>query len=103
MTDAAAQRRAAVVADLVAGKSLLDVALEHNISQATASRWFTESGQSRPRGRNHRSLTPEKQKTIARMLRDGFSTTEIRKRAHCNKTTVERVRAELEGKAVEHV
>jgi transposase len=98
MSDAARTRRAAVVADLVAGMTLLAVSLKHNVSQTTASRWLAESGLTRTRNTVGKKLSLEKKKAIAKMLRDGVGINEIRRRAGCSNATIDRVRSETQQK-----
>lgn len=97
MSDAQTLRRASVVADLAAGATLLATSLKHDVAQATASRWFAQSGQTREhvaRGK----LAPEKRKAIERMLRDDTPLADIRRRSGASKSSILKVRADLEAR-----
>lgn len=91
--DAQSRRRAAVVADLVGGATLLATSLKHGVAQATASKWMAESGLTRARVPR---VSTDKLDTIKRLLRAGVGVNEIRRRVHCNTPIIARVRAALE-------
>lgn len=95
MPDAQALRRAAVVAELASGATLLATSLKYDIAQATCSKWFRDSGLTRqpvPRSK----LAPEKRRRIERMLRDGRTLEEVRRQSGASKASILKVRAELE-------